>query len=107
MPGCFEKSIFELEAFSYSIRIGLSLAKQLALPQKMFVSSAKFTILISWSPVCTHVNGGQSWLQQQQTETLRLNIVLIHIWQMKLSWKSRNGNKRFQATLSKALAEFY
>ena len=52
MPGCFEKFIFELEAFSYSIGMGLSLAKQLTSPQKMFVSSAKFTILISWSPAC-------------------------------------------------------
>ena len=53
MPGCFEKFIFELEAFSYSIGMGLNLAKQLTSPQKMFVSSAEFTVLISWSPVCT------------------------------------------------------
>ena len=52
-PECFEECIFELEAFSYSIGMGLSLAKQLTSPQKMFVSSAKFTILISLSPVCT------------------------------------------------------
>ena len=55
--------------------MGLSLAKLLMSPQKKLVSSAKFTILISWSPVCTplipchyHSNGGQSLLQQQ-TET--------------------------------------
>ena len=52
--------------------------KQLMSPQKIFVSSAKLTILISWSPVCTplilchyHLNGWQSWLQQQ-AETWRV-----------------------------------
>ena len=46
MPGFFEKFIFELEVFSY-IRMGLSLAKQLISPQKMF------SILVFGSPVCT------------------------------------------------------
>ena len=36
--------------------MGLSLAKKLMSPQKMFALSAKFTILISWSPVCTPFN---------------------------------------------------
>ena len=31
----------------------LSLRKKVISPQKKLVSSAKFTILISWSPVCT------------------------------------------------------
>ena len=61
-------------AFSYSIRIGLSLAKPLMSPQKKVVSSAKFTILISWSPVSTalfpchcHWNGWRPWLQNRET----------------------------------------
>ena len=33
--------------------MGLSLAKQLILPYKMVVLSAKFTILSSWPPFCT------------------------------------------------------
>ena len=38
----------------------------------------------------------------------RLNIVLHDcIRQMKVSWKLRNGNKKFQATMFKALLEFY
>ena len=45
MRGIFEKFLFELEA-SY-IRMGLGLAKQLILPQKMF------SILIIGLPVCT------------------------------------------------------
>ena len=136
----FWKFIYELEAFSYSVRMGLSLAKQLMSLQKMSVSSAKFTILISWSPVCTplipchyHWNWCQSWLQQQ-TETWRVGnpaklptwwgyrgqrgkhsflfldwilFCTVHIRQIKFSWKSRNGNKKFQVTLSKALAEFH
>ena len=130
MSGFFEKFIFELEAFSYNIKMGLSLANQLMSPEGTSVSSAKFTILISWSPVCTplilchyHWNGWQLWLQQQ-TETLRASDLLserrtlslfldwvlfcaIHIRQMKLSWKSRNGNKKFRETMPKALAEFY
>ena len=31
----------------------------------------------------------------------------IHIRQMKLSWNIRNGNKKFQTTMLKALLEFY
>ena len=53
VSGVFEKFIFELEVFLYSIRVGLSLAKQLMSPQKIFVSSAEFTILAFWFPVCT------------------------------------------------------
>ena len=49
----FEKFIFELEAFSYSIRIGSSLADKAVDITSKNVSSAKFTIFISWSPVCT------------------------------------------------------
>ena len=48
----------------------LCLAKQLMSPQKVIVI-AKFTILISWSPVCTplipchyHWNGWWPWLKQ-------------------------------------------
>ena len=67
----FEKIIFELEAFSYSFKMTLSLAKQLILPRKMVVSSAKFIILISWSPFCTplipchyQLNGRLLWPKQ-------------------------------------------
>ena len=72
----------------HSIRTGLSLAKQLMLPQKMYVSSAKFTSLIFWwSPFCTllvpchyHQNGRQSWLQQQR-ETWRVgNPAKVSPW---------------------------
>ena len=61
-------------AFSYSIRMGLSLAKLLMSPQKKVVSSAKFTILISWSPVSVplfpchfHWNGWRPWLENRET----------------------------------------
>ena len=77
MAGFFEKFVFGLEAFSYSIRMGFNLTKLLMSPQKKLVSSAKFTILISWSPVCTpritchyHWNGWWPWLQQH-TESWR------------------------------------
>ena len=74
MPEFFEKFIFELEAFSY-IRMGLSLAKQLMSPQKMF------SILIFGSPVCTPLipchyywNGWWPWLEQH-TETWRAEVM--------------------------------
>ena len=35
------------------IKKGLSQTKHLMSPEKIFMSSAKFTILISWSPFCT------------------------------------------------------
>ena len=79
MPRFFEKFIFGLEAFSYSIRIGLSLTRLLMSPQKKLVSSAKFIILISWFPVCTpwipchhHWNEWRLWLQKH-TETWRVS----------------------------------
>ena len=48
----FEKLIFELEAFWDNSKINSVLVKQLKSLKKMVVSSAKFTILISWSPIC-------------------------------------------------------
>ena len=49
----FEKFIFELESSSYSFKITWILSKQVISPKKMVRSSAKFTNLISWSPICT------------------------------------------------------
>ena len=46
----FEKFIFELKAYSFSFKITCIL---LISPEKMVMSSAKFTNLISWSPICT------------------------------------------------------
>ena len=51
----FEKFIFELDASSYSFKINCILSKQVISRKKMVVSSAKFTILISWSPICIHL----------------------------------------------------
>ena len=48
----FEKFIFELEAFSHNFNIKFIFLKQLKSLKKNGVSSAKFTILISWSPIC-------------------------------------------------------
>ena len=48
----FEKVIFELVAFSLNYKINSILIRQLKSLEKMVVSSAKFTILISWSPIC-------------------------------------------------------
>ena len=47
----FEMFIFE-EAFSHYFKINYFLVRQLKSLKKMEVSSAKFTILISWSPIC-------------------------------------------------------
>ena len=48
----FEKFIFELDASSYSFKIICLLLKQVISLKKMVVSSAKFTISISSSPIC-------------------------------------------------------
>ena len=48
----FEKFIFELHASSYSLKITCILSKQVISLKRMVVSSAKFNILISWSPIC-------------------------------------------------------
>ena len=46
----FWKFLFELEGFSYSTTVGLSLAKQLMSPQKMFVINKVhyFDFLVSY-----------------------------------------------------------
>ena len=49
----FENFIFEIESSSYSFKITWILLKQVISPKKMVRSSAKFTNLISWSPICT------------------------------------------------------
>ena len=49
----FEKFIFELESFSYSFKTTCILLKQVISSKKMLMSSAKFTNLTSWSPLCT------------------------------------------------------
>ena len=43
---------FELDTSSYSFKITCILLKQVISLKKRVVSSAKFTILISWSPIC-------------------------------------------------------
>ena len=54
-----------------------------------------------------------TWWRQRGQRGYQLFLALdwilfctIHIKELKLSWKSRNRNKMFQVTLSKALAEF-
>ena len=50
----FEKFIFELEAFSCDFKIDCILVCQLiSFNKKMVVSSGKFNIFISWSPIWT------------------------------------------------------
>ena len=48
----FEKFIFELDASSHSFKITCVLLRQVITLKKIVLSSAKFTILISWSPIC-------------------------------------------------------
>ena len=48
----FEKFIFELDVSSYSFKIICTLSRQVISLKKMVVSSAKFTVLISWSLIC-------------------------------------------------------
>ena len=103
------------------------------------LSSTKFTILISWSPVYTplipchslkwvmtlvatlhrNTESGQSckiinMIRVKGSERrpfisiFRLNIVLHDSYQAdEVSWKLRNGNKKLQKTMSKALLDFY
>ena len=50
----FEKFVFELEAFSCVFKIDCILVFQLiSTNKKMVVSSGKFNIFFSWSPICT------------------------------------------------------
>ena len=48
----FQKFIFELDTFLHSFKITCILSRQVISLKKMVVLSAKFTILISWSPIC-------------------------------------------------------
>ena len=48
----FEKFTFDLDTSSYRFKITCILLRQVIPLKKMVVSSAKFTILILWSPIC-------------------------------------------------------
>ena len=48
----FEKLVFELEAFGFKIDCIL-VFQLMSVNKKMVVSSGKFIIFISWSPICT------------------------------------------------------
>ena len=48
----FEKFIFELDASSHNFKITYILSRKVISLKKMVVSSAKFTILVSWSLIC-------------------------------------------------------
>ena len=48
----FEKFIFELEAFLHNFKIDFISVSHLKSLKKIVVSSAKFTICISWFPIC-------------------------------------------------------
>ena len=52
----FEKFIFEQEAFWKNSKIYSILVRRLKSLKKMVVLSAKFIILISWSPICIDIN---------------------------------------------------
>ena len=50
----FEKFVFELEGFSCGFKIDCILVFQLiSVNKKIVLSSGKFSIFISWSPICT------------------------------------------------------
>ena len=49
----FEKFISDLESSSCSFKITCILLRQVISSKKMVMSSAKFTNLIPWSPICT------------------------------------------------------
>ena len=127
----FWKFAFYLEALSYSPRMGLILSKQLILPEKTSVLTAKFTILIFWSSVFDSTSFSLKWVRtlvattynnmesRQSWETSYMMRVesrpfililgqifwTICIRQKGLSTKSRKGNKIFQVTTAKALAK--
>ena len=50
--GFLKNFIFELETFGGNFKINSILVRQIKSLKKMVVLSAKFTILISWSPIC-------------------------------------------------------
>ena len=79
----FWKFIFELEDFSYSIRMGLSLAKQLMSPQKMFainkVHFFDFMVfsLHTFNPLSLSLNG---WFLNFLKYLLKLGTDAVSYW---------------------------
>ena len=138
MPGFFEKFYFWAGSLLIQYQNQLESGKAVDVTSEKSVSSAKFTILISWSLYTfNHFSLSLKWvatlvattcrnMESRQTakhylrykgkevreETISFYFQIeycsgnrILFWE--LSWKSRNGNKQFQATMSKALAEFF
>ena len=49
----WKNCLWTSSSFSYCVKITCILLRQVISPKKMVVLSVKFTILISWSPICT------------------------------------------------------
>ena len=72
MPGFFEKFIFELEAFSYSIRMGLSLAKQLMSQNACVISKVHyFDFLVSCLYTFNPLSLSLKWVMNLVATTYR------------------------------------
>ena len=79
----FEKFIFELDASSYSFKITCILLRQVISLKKMVVSWAKFTILISCSPICILLILLLAWIKLASSSAAIIykSIGNRHSWQ--------------------------
>ena len=104
--------------------MGLCLAKQLMSPQHSennchskvhyfdFLVSCLYTfnplsLLLKWVMTLVETTYRETWREVSQNYQHDKGKGVIHIRQMKLSWKLRNGNRKLRTTMSKALVEFY
>ena len=93
----FEKFIFELKAYSYSFKITCILLRQVISPEKMVMSSAKFTNLISWSPICTpFIPLLPSMKLTSTSAAIKCNTnESVHPWQTSCVWVKGSDRRPF------------
>ena len=79
-------------SFSYSLKVTCILLRQVISLKKMMVSSVKFTILISWSPICIPLILLSALMRLASTSVAVLynNLDSWHHWQTHIGVKGSN-----------------
>ena len=94
----FEKFIFDLDASSYSFKITCTLLRQVIYLKKIVVLLAKFTILISRSPICIPLILLLALMKLEITSAAMIykSIENKHLWQTsRIRWMDQIGRDLF------------
>ena len=91
-PAFWKKYLWTSLSFSYSLKITCILLRQVISLKKMVVLSVKFTILISWSPICIPLILLSALMRLASTSAAVLynNLDSWHHWRTHIGVKGSN-----------------